>query len=104
MIYINDENKNYNNIENTQIKKNEILNNIKAPFNDLNNTNKNDNQNENDNNIPITTEKEYNTKDVRKLDIEDLVSYINEPKPNSSHKKSKKRKRKQKNQIKKMRK
>ena len=42
----------------------------------------------------IITEKDFNTKDVRKLDLEDLVSYINEPKSNVNHKKKQKKKKK----------
>ena len=92
-IYINDENKNYINIENKKIQKCDAINNIKTSYNSTNCLSKNDNKNGN-NNFPIITEKDFNTKDVRKLDLEDLVSYINEPKPNVNHKKKQKKKKK----------
>ena len=38
--------------------------------------------------------KENNIKDVHKLNIEDLVSYINEPKPKTNNKKKTKKKKK----------
>ena len=44
------------------------------------------------NNGLISKPKEYNIKDIHKLNIEDLVSYINEPKPKTNNKKKTKKK------------
>ena len=93
-ININDENKNFINIDNAKIKINEGLNSIKSSYNDLNIISKNNNENDDNKNVSKIKEKEYNNKDVRKLDIEDLVSYINEPKSNANHKKKQKKKKK----------
>ena len=46
------------------------------------------------NNGLISKPKEYNIKDIHKLNIEDLVSYINEPKPKTNNKKKTKKKKK----------
>ena len=93
-ININDENKNFINIDNAKIKINEGINSIKSSYNDLNIISKNINENDDNKNVSKIKEKEYNNKDVRKLDIEDLVSYINEPKSNANHKKKQKKKKK----------
>ena len=62
------------------------------------NNDKINNQNEinkNSNNIGLVNmTKENNIKDVHKLNIEDLVSYINEPKPKTNNKKKTKKKKK----------
>ena len=72
-IYIINEDKNYNNKEKTKTQKKEKNINIKTSSNE-----------------------ECNNKDVGKLDIEDLVSYINDPKSNANHKKKQKKKKKSK--------
>ena len=90
-IFQNDENKNYNNIENSQMSNNKNNDELKKSNNDSNNSIKNDDENENE-----ITEKEYGNKDVHKLNIEDLVSYINEPKSKENHKKKPKKKKKSK--------
>ena len=52
------------------------------------------------NNGLISKPKEYNIKDIHKLNIEDLVSYINEPKPKTNNKKKTKKKKKAKKENK----
>ena len=68
------------------------------------NNDKINNQNEinkNSNNIGLVNmTKENNIKDVHKLNIEDLVSYINEPKPKTNNKKKTKKKKKAKKENK----
>ena len=90
-IFQNDENKNYNNIENCQILSNKNNNESKKLNNNSNINIKNEDENENE-----IIEKEYNNKDVHKLNIEDLVTYINEPKSKGNHKKKPKKKKKSK--------
>ena len=91
----NDENKNYYNIENIKFTEHKPGSEIKKSNNDINYISKDDNENDNDNNSLIL-EKEYDNNDVLKLNIEDLVTYINEPKAKTNHKKKPKKKKKSK--------
>ena len=97
-----EENDNINNIEKNILIKKSSNKSIKVSanitiknINEKGNINLNDEQVDDKGNIHFTViQKEYDNKDVHKLNIEDLVSYINEPKIKTNHKKKQKKKKK----------
>lgn len=103
-IYINDENKNLINLDNNNNKtSNKSTSNSTSKSNKADSIEKFNEIEEKDyykENTPLMIMEKENNNDVNKLNIEDLVSYINEPKIKNSHKKKAKKKKKPKKENK----